>query len=279
MSQTTVQELPTAQIMDGENIRILYDDEKVVGLSKSMRESGLREPIHVVRRADGLYMLLTGGRRLRAARKAGWETIPAIVEQAELSKADVLLLQIIENVQREDLTPIEKAKAIDTLMKETGWNASQAASKLGLTNGTVSKLLSLLSLPEELQMRIDAGELPATTAYQLSKLDDPEAQNKLANQVANGELTRDGVSSAVKAKKQRQRQPRKPRPIRVTAKLEDRERVSVAADSLDLNSFVSILEKLLTHAQQARSDGLTLDAMLKRLASGRTAAAQEIQAA
>jgi len=279
MSQQMRLEFPLDKIVDGEQIRKRFEDESLTGLSQSMRESGLHEPIHLLPLGGDKYSVLTGGRRVRAARKAGWTTIPAIVEDRQLSYGDVLVRQIIENIQREDLTPMEKARGIDALMKETGENASQVASKLGLTSGTVSKLLSLLSLPEELQNRIDAGELPATTAYQLSKLNDPDAQKQLASEAASGQLTRDHASSVVKAKKQRRRPPRKLRPKRVTAKLENRETVSVAADSLDLNSFVSILEKLLNHAQQARVDGLTLEALLNRLATGQSATAAASQAA
>jgi ParB-like chromosome segregation protein Spo0J len=208
---------------------------------------------------------------LRAAHKAGWKTIPAIVEEGELNKGDVVLLQIIENVQREDLTPIEKAKAMGALMEEAGWNASQVASKLGLSGGIVSKLLSALSLPEQIQRRIHDGELPLTTAYELTKLDDPEAQNRLASLAAAGKLTREHVRAAIRAKKRIQLRVRKPRPMRVTAKLGSREALSVRADSLNLDSFVSILEKVLAHAQKARADGLTLETLIERLNASRSA--------
>ena len=279
MLQDTIKQIPLDAIIWGDQVRKRFDAESLAALAQSIGALGQQEPVHLVAVDDGKYRVLTGERRVRAARQSGQTTIFGIVEQAGMSEGDILLRQLTENIQRADLTPIEKAKGINALMKETGWNASEAAAKLGLTSGTVSKLLSLLSLPEELQMRIDAGELPATTAYQLSKLDDPEAQRTLASQVVSGELTRDKVIGAVKAKKQQRRRARKPHPIRVTAKLENRETVSVAAESLDLNSFVSILEKLLTHAQQARTDGLTLEALLKRLASGQSATAAANQAA
>lgn len=271
MEQQTIQQIPLDKIIGREQVRKRFDERALTGLSQSMRESGLHEPIHVLRLGGDKYSLLTGGRRVRAARKAGWTTIAAIVEDGELSDGDVWVRQIVENVQREDLTPTEKAKGIEGLMKATGANAAQTASKLGLTNGTVSKLLSILTLSEELQRQIDAGELPVSAAYELTKLDDPEAQKKLASEAASGKLTRDGVSVAVKAKKRRPSRARKPRPIRVTAKLENRETVSVGADSLDLDSFVLILEKLLAHAVQARADGLTLESLIKHLTASRSA--------
>ncbi len=275
MSQTIIQQIPLDRIIGREQVRKRFDDESLAGLSQSMRESGLHEPIHLLRLGGDKYTLLTGERRVRAARKAGWATISAIVEEVDLGDGDVLVRQLIENVQRENLNPIETAKGIHALMNALGINAAQAASKVGLAAGTVSKLLSLLSLPEELQKRIDAGEIPATTAYELTKLTDPEAQKRLANQVAKGELTRDRVSVAVKGKKQNRHRVLKPRPVRVTAKIENRQSVSVVADALELESFVSILERLLAHAQQARADGLNLQDMLKRLALAKSVAKAE----
>ena len=219
---------------------------------------------------DGAYALISGGHRLRAARHAAMQSIPSIVHR-ELNQADILLLQITENLQREDLTPIEKAKAIDALMTETAWTASQCALKLGLTDGTVSKLLSLLSLSEELQRRIDSGDLPASAAYHLTKVDDPEVRDEFASKVSSGELTRDELSGAIKATK-RSRTTSKTAPETGDGQTREFYEGQHQRPGLDLNSFVQIIEKLLNHAQQARSDGLTLDALLKRLATQRAAA-------
>jgi ParB family chromosome partitioning protein len=270
MEQTSNQQIPLDKIVIEENVRKHFDEEKIAGLSQSIRECGLQDPVHVLSLGDGTYSVVTGGRRLRAARKAGLSSLPAIVHH-NLNRAEILVLQITENIQREDLTPIEKARGIDALMKETGWNASQTASKLGLTNGTVSKLLSCLSLSEALQQKIDSGELPLTAAYQLTQVNDVETRAKFAERVASGELNRDGLRRAIHTRKYSPRK-RTPRPARVTAKLQSRETVSVSAPALDLSSFVSILEKLLNHAQQARTEGLTLQALMKRLAALRVPA-------
>ncbi len=263
MSQTIIQDIPLNKIISGKQVRERFDDESLAGLTQSLRESGQQEAVHVLPLDGDMYSLLTGGRRLRAARKAGWTSIAAIVE----------------NAQREDLTPMEKAKAIDALMTETGWNATQSAAKLGLANGTVSKLLSLLQLPEEIQQRVSAGEVPATAAYQLTGVTNSVEQGELACRVASGELTRDGLTGAIKAaKRKRSEKKQSTRRVQVTAKLGDRESVTVSAPALDLAGFIRILEKLLNDAQKARSDGLALAAMLKRLASGRSVEATESQA-
>lgn len=267
MLQKVIQQIPLDKIISGKQVRERFDEESLTGLTQSMRESGQQEPIHVLPLDGDRYSLLTGGRRLRAARKAGWTSVSAIVEDGDLSKGEILVRQIIENAQREDLSPLEKAKAIDLLMKETGWNATQTAAKLGLANGTITKLLALLSLPDGVQQRIRDGELPATAAYKLTHVKDSAEQDQLASRVANGDLTRDQLSGAIKARKRNRGAKKNPSPrcSHATAKLEGRQSVTVSAPALDLNSFVQILEKLLAHAEQARSDGLTLDALLKRL--------------
>ena len=269
MSEKIIQQIPLDKIISGKQPRERFDEESLLGLMQTMREYGQQEPIHVLPLGGDMYSLLTGGRRVRAARKAGWTAVAAIVEEGELSKADVLVRQIIENAQREDLTPWDKANAINLLIKETGWNATQTAAKLGFANSTITKLLSLLSLPAAIQERLRAGEIPATAAYDLSRINDAGEQDMLASQVANGELTRDGLSGAIKVRKRSHRKRKSSRSASATARLEDRQSVTVSAPTLDLHSFVGILEQLLSRAQQARTDGLTLDAFLKGLKTAR----------
>jgi ParB/RepB/Spo0J family partition protein len=232
-------------------------------------------PVALYRR-DGKLHLKDGARRIRAAIAAGQKTVPAIIEESDISDSNAILEQVILNCQRLDLTALEKARAIASAMKSTGASAAQIAAKLGFANGTVSKLLSLLSLPEPIQQRIHSGELPASAGYRLSQVSDSGEQDHLANQVASGELTRDGLSDAIKSRKQSPRKKRHaaPRSARVTAKLKDRQSVTVIAPSLDLHSFVTILETLLGRARQASAEGLTLNALLKQM-SGRSPAADE----
>jgi ParB family transcriptional regulator, chromosome partitioning protein len=281
MTQKIIQQIPLDKIITVKQVREQFDEESLTGLTQSMRESGQQEPIHVLPLDGDRYSLLTGGRRVRAARKAGWTTVAAIVEEGRLSKGDILVRQIIENAQREDLTPLDKAKAIDLLMKETGWNATQTAAKLGFTNGTITKLLSLLSLPESIQQRLRAGEIPATAAYELTKENDSAKQNELACQVADGELTRDGLSGVISARKRNHHRKRNPsrRLSSVIARLADRQSVMVCALSLDLNAFIAILETLLEHAHRASAEGLALDVFLKRLKNPRANDAPATEAA
>ncbi len=148
MFQKVIQQIPLDKIITGKQVRERFDEESLKGLGQSLRENGQHEPIHVMPLGGDMYSLIEGGRRVKALRKNGSVYADAIVEKSDLTKTDILVRQITENVQREDLTPWEKAKAIDLLMKEAGWNVSQTAAKLGFANGTITKLLSVLSLPE-----------------------------------------------------------------------------------------------------------------------------------
>jgi ParB family chromosome partitioning protein len=275
MSQKVIQQIPLDKIILSKQIRERFDDESLIGLAQSMREIGQQEPIHVTSIDGERYSVVTGGRRVRAMRKAGQTMAAAIVEESDLTRSDVLLRQITENAQREDLTPLEKAKAIDTLMKEAGWSATQVAAKLGLSNATISKLLPLLSLPDAIQQRLRSGELPATAAYELAHVDDVSEQARLAGQVASGELTRDALSGTIRARKRKQKARKSSgrRVTRVTARLENRQSVIVRAPMLDWNAFLGILKVLLSHAESAHAQGITLEASLKHPISPATAVA------
>jgi ParB family transcriptional regulator, chromosome partitioning protein len=193
MPGQSIQQIAIADIVCGTQLREHFDEERLMELTQSMRESGQREAIHVVSLGGGKYELIAGTRRLRAARRANWTTIEARIHEELKSKSDVLVQQILLDMQREELTPLEQAKAVTLLKKESGWNSSQIASKLGFSNGTITKLLSILDLPQELQARIRSGELPVTAAYELARVGDPARQAVLASRIASGELKRDDL--------------------------------------------------------------------------------------
>ena len=138
MPDLIVQQIPLDKI-DEKQVREHFDEDSIIGLAHTMAESGLITPITVTANGDR-YILVAGGRRVRAARKAGWKTIAGIVRTRELTRTELLLPQMLENAQREDLRPLEKAKATSTLMKESGWSASEVAKKLGLLNATITRL-------------------------------------------------------------------------------------------------------------------------------------------
>jgi len=165
--------------------RTSFDQEKLAELADSIRASGVVQPI-VVRegenfKEDGRYTLITGERRLLASRKAGKDTIPAIVR--EVSNVQAMEMTIVENLQRADLNPIEQAHAFSRLAREFHMTQEQMAERTGKDRASVSNFLRLLKLPESVQTLVSAGELTFGHARALLALPDPEAMEQAARKV------------------------------------------------------------------------------------------------
>lgn len=139
-------------------------------LAESLRRHGMMQPILVTQATDGKFEILAGERRWRAARKAGLKQVPILVRQATQSEGERLELALIENVQREDLNPIERAGACERLIEEHGYSQELVADRLGYQRSTVSNLLRLLDLPEELQADVSRETLTAGHARALLQL-------------------------------------------------------------------------------------------------------------
>lgn len=177
-----------------------FDEEALGRLADSLRTKGQLQPVRVRRAEQGeRYILIIGERRWRAAQLAGLPTLTCIVHEGVIDPQELLSLQLIENVLREDLRPVEQARTFRKLMEAHGWNASQLARELHLSPGAISQAMALLDLPASLQQRIEGGELVATVGYELSKLDDPARQAELAQRVITEKLTRDEVIKEVRA--------------------------------------------------------------------------------
>jgi len=155
-------------------------------LARSLREVGMLQPVVVARGASGGYVLLAGERRWRAARKAGLATIPAVVREAA-GDSETLAVALIENLQREDLTPIEEARAYHHLRAELGLSQEEIARRVGKDRSTVANALRLLQLPLAVQQLVDAGALSGGHGRALAGVEDTERQKDLAERcVAQG---------------------------------------------------------------------------------------------
>jgi ParB family chromosome partitioning protein len=161
--------------------RTRFDDETIDSLAASIREVGILQPI-VVRRVAGRYELIAGERRLRAARKAGLATIPAVVRDSD--DADTLREAIIENIHREDLGPIELAEAFRALLDDLGLKQETLAERLGVSRSHIANTLRLLQLSPEVQQLLVDGKIQAGHARTLLGLPDAEAQAALALRAA-----------------------------------------------------------------------------------------------
>lgn len=205
-------EIPLGKIeRDPTQPREEFDEEALTRLGDSLRTRGLLQPIRVRWSNElGKYILLAGERRWRAAGMAGFSTMTAIVVEGELDEGERLAIQLIENCLREDLRPIEQAKAYRRLMDLHGWSGNQLAKELAVAQGTVSRALSLLELPERVQQRVEQGGLAPSAAHEVAKLSDPSAQDEIAERVVAEGLTRNEVAEVVKARKAGKETPAKP---------------------------------------------------------------------
>ena len=152
-------------------------------LAASIREHGLLQPVVVSRSPAGGYELIAGERRWRASRLAGLERIPVVLRDA-VPDADQLALALIENLQREDLTPIEEARAYHHLRAELGLAQEAIAARVGKDRSTVANALRLLQLPLSVQEMVDAGELSAGHARALAGVSGAERQEELGRRCA-----------------------------------------------------------------------------------------------
>jgi ParB family chromosome partitioning protein len=252
------------QVATASQVREHFDEESIYGLAMSLKEVGQLQPIRV-RKVGDKFVIVDGERRFRAAKKAGFTTIAAIIEEKDMTGGEVVQRQMIANCQREDLTPLEKSKAVAGLMEETGWNASQVAAKLGLSNATVTRLLALLTLPAEVQKRVASGEIAASAAYELARVEDAGEQAKLANQLASGRLTRDGLTGAMKASRNEKPPAGGTQAARATAVLGPGRSVTVACADLTLERFIELIEELLAKARKVRPQGVELSTFVKML--------------
>lgn len=164
---------------NNEQPRKTFDEESLQSLSESIQNSGVLSPLLVVE--NGLkYQIVAGERRYRAAKMAGLATVPCIVR--ELTMEQQLEAALIENLQREDLNPIEEATAIQDLMVHCGYTQEQAAQRLGKSRPAVANALRLLNLPEDIQALVMDGSLSAGHARVLAGIDDAKRQTDLLNE-------------------------------------------------------------------------------------------------
>lgn len=193
-------EVPTDKIQpDPDQPREHFDEEGIERLAESIQARGLLQPIRV--RWDegrGVYVIICGERRWRAAVRAGLPTLSCVVMEGAIDQAELLALQLIENALREDLRPVEQAKAFRALMDGRGWTARQVARELHYPQSTLVKILELLELPEAVQDRVERGELPVTTAYELRKIEDPAEQVTIAERIAAEDLTREEAGEIIR---------------------------------------------------------------------------------
>jgi ParB family transcriptional regulator, chromosome partitioning protein len=182
-----VREIPVEEIESNPyQTRTRLDEVALHELAASIRSSGVVQPV-VVRKVAGRYQLIAGERRWRASRLAGKQTVPALVK--EVSNEQAMEMTIVENLQREDLNPIEQARAYERLAREFALTQEQMAQRTGKDRSSVANFMRLLKLPVEVQLDVESGSLSFGHAKVLMMLDAPAAQIELAQRVVEDALS------------------------------------------------------------------------------------------
>ena len=192
--------LPLAKIEPkNDQPRTHFDDEALGELADSIREHGLLQPITVRELDGGFYQIIAGERRWRAARMAGLLEVPVMVVEADDKKA--MELAMVENLQREDLNPVEEAKGYRTLMAEYGLTQEKVAAAVGKSRPVVANALRLLDLPEPVLALVESGTRALSHARALLELDSPGEQQRLAELAAQNGLTVRELTAQIKRTK------------------------------------------------------------------------------
>lgn len=186
-------------VPDPNQPRVEFSEESIERLAHSIREKGQLNPIRV-RWADELQMwvIVCGERRWRAAQRADLKEIECYFHDSPLTPSEILEQQLVENCLREDLEPIEEAKAFAALMELHGWTAKALAEDLRISPSRVSRALALLRLPPDVQEKIEKGEMTPRTAYEISHVKNSTVQTALAQRAVSANFTVRQAAQAVR---------------------------------------------------------------------------------
>ena len=255
--------VPIASIAVRPQTRRQFDDAEIRGLAESIASVGLQQPL-LCRLEHGVPVLIDGERRLRALALLNRTDADILIVEGEPGAADHLARQLVCNLQRADLRPVERAEGVRQLMDLAGLNAEAAAARLGRSPATISKWLAVLALPGPIKEQVDSGRIAADAAYRLSRIDDPAEQAALAARLADGQLTRDDLARRLKKSGKPGTRPTGSVP-RVTAALGAGRSVTLAGTGLTLDTLIEWIEPLLARARKAKAQGLSLQTFVRTL--------------
>lgn len=204
--------LPISQVEPGvKQPRKRFDDESLTDLAESIRTHGVIQPLTVRRLSSGYYQIIAGERRWRAAKLAGLSEVPAIIIEAD--DRTVMELGLIENLQREDLNPIEEANGYRVLIDEYGLTQEEVSRQVGKSRPAVANALRLLALPDPVHLLLEEGKLSAGHARAILSLSSGELQKRLSQRVvADGLSVRQTEALAKRLEQEEETEPEPPVP-------------------------------------------------------------------
>ena len=202
--------------------RKVFDEEKLDELAASIKEHGIIQPIVLRKEGDG-YEIVAGERRYRAARKAGLKKVPCVIR--ELTEDQNLLIAIIENMQREDLNPIEEAEGLSRMIDVYGLTQDAVSKSVGKSRPYITNSLRLLKLPDEVQKLTETGAITAGHARAIAGIEDEERQIAVARKVAQDGLSVrevERLATGTNTKVKRKPVEKSPDQLRVEAELKEK---------------------------------------------------------
>ncbi|HEX9045201.1 MAG TPA: ParB/RepB/Spo0J family partition protein [Candidatus Limnocylindrales bacterium] len=186
--RSLVRHIPVERIAPNpDQPRLMFEQSSLDELTASIREHGVLQPILIRPRPDGGFQIIAGERRWRASKAAGLATIPSLIE--EMDDEAAMEIAIIENLQREDLSPLDEAIMYDRMIRDHGYSVRRLAQKLGKDKGYLENRLRLADAPDEIKQLVSLRKDTVSHAYELLKVADPRKRKRLADQVASGELS------------------------------------------------------------------------------------------
>lgn len=205
--ELTIQELDIDVIdPNPEQPRRTFNKESISQLAQSILDQGVLQPLLVVPRTGGRYRIIAGERRYRASREAGLKTVPCVIRDMDvLQQMEVAL---IENLQREDLNPLDAAQGIRALMQQCGYTQEKVSQRLGKSRSNVANLLRLLTLPDEVSAMVRDGHLSAGHARVLAGLNTDSEKIALAKRVVEEDLSVRQLEQLASEKKEKTGKPR-----------------------------------------------------------------------
>lgn len=245
-------------------VRREFVEDGIRSLAEDIRCNGLLQPIGVYER-NGSFVLVFGERRLRAKKLLEDKTIWAAVLNGPADEAEVITAMVAENAKREDLNPIDRAKAYELLKSHGAGTLSEVAQRCGVSSSAVSESLALLDLPDWIQQHLMKGEITSSVGAELSRVKDSSLQAEFAKRILSQGMTRDQLQGHRRAPRQHPEVGAGSERSRATAKLGQGRTVSVTSAELTLDSFISLLEEVLSRAKRVRPRGIELSTFLKIL--------------
>jgi ParB/RepB/Spo0J family partition protein len=257
MSVVKVVEICLSAILLGANLRLKIDANRVEEIVASAQVHGIIVPIEVMQNADGSYTLIDGWHRLTAAGRLGMEKIPSIVRCAEFTNTNLKEHQFVLNAIRGNLNPVERSQCVHEL-RATGLKDGEIAKRLGLRADDISRISPIYGLSDEIKTLITDGKVSESAGYYLSHVDDLEERNKLAQRLAQRQLTRDQLASFVRNRKSPKANGKPGKAKCSTIQLKGGHTFNLADSNQTLDSLIGMLSPLLGQARKAQKRGTTL---------------------